>query len=44
MDDWLQNPYMLICFKLIAMRQKQTNDALNRLEEELRKENRFFSR
>lgn len=44
MDDWLQNPYMLICFKLIAMRQKQTNDALNRLEEELRKENRFFPR
>lgn len=42
MEEWFDNPNLLIIFKLLFAREKQTRDELKKLENELRTENRFF--
>lgn len=42
MDEWIENPYIHMIFKLMFAREKQTKEQLMKLEEELCTQNRFF--
>jgi len=42
MEEWYENPYMNIIYKLGSARREQIRNQLQKLENELRIENRFF--